>query len=102
MGCVKCRDLRQAFACKLRKYIEARTACYYRVSTELAAHKNVDMERPRNDLEEHQLVCASVVAGHHTAFNQHSKKFAVVDDKGCCCSHLSVIDQTWASRNPYS
>ena len=61
MDCVKCRELRHAFEFKLGQYIEARGASYYRVSTELAAHKNVDMERSRNDLEEHQLVCVSVI-----------------------------------------
>jgi hypothetical protein len=60
MDCVKCRELRQTFECKLGKYIEARAAAYYWVSTELAAHNNVDMERARNDLEEHQFVCVSV------------------------------------------
>lgn len=59
MDCVKCRELRQTFEFKLGRYIEARAAAYYRVSTELAAHKNVDMERARNDLEEHQFVCVS-------------------------------------------
>jgi hypothetical protein len=29
------------------------------VSTELAAHRNVDMERAKNDWEEHQFVCVS-------------------------------------------
>jgi len=52
-------DLEQAFESRLSEYIEARSAAYYRVSTELAASKNVDMERARNDLEEHQLVCVS-------------------------------------------
>jgi hypothetical protein len=64
MDCVKCRELRQVFEFKLGKYIEARSAAYYRVSTELAAHKNVDMERARNDWEEHQFVCASVGASY--------------------------------------
>ena len=59
MECVKCRELRQALEFKLREYVEARSAAYYRVSTELAAHKKVDMERARNDLEEHQFVCVS-------------------------------------------
>ena len=63
MDCAKCRELRQALDFKSIKYIEARASSYYRVSTELAAHKNVDMERSRNDLEEHQLVCVSVVKG---------------------------------------
>jgi len=41
-------------------YIQALSAAYYRVSTELAAYKNVDMERAKSDLEEHRLVCVSV------------------------------------------
>ncbi len=60
MDCLKCMDLHQTFESKLSKYAEARSVAYYRVSTELAARKNVDMERARNDLEEHQLVCLSV------------------------------------------
>jgi len=63
VNCLKCRELRQAFESKLVKYIEARSAPYYRVCTELAAHRNVDMERARNDLEEHQFVCVSVFKG---------------------------------------
>ena len=59
MDCVKCLELRQTFEFKRGEYIEARSAAYYRVSTELAAHRNVDMERAKNDLEEHQLVCVS-------------------------------------------
>ena len=59
MVCVKCRELRHALELKCRGYIEARSTAYYRVSTKLAAHKNVDMERARNDLEEHQFVCMS-------------------------------------------
>jgi hypothetical protein len=59
MDCLTCTHLLQAFESKLSKYIEARSAAYYRVSTELAAHKNVDMERARNDLEQHQFVCLS-------------------------------------------
>jgi hypothetical protein len=59
MGCLECKNLEEAFESRLSQYIDARSAAYYRVSTELAAKKNVDMERARNDLEEHQLVCAS-------------------------------------------
>jgi hypothetical protein len=59
VNCAKCRELRQALEFKFGEYVEARSAAYYRVSTELAAHKNVDMERARNDLEEHQFVCVS-------------------------------------------
>ena len=62
MDCLKCKNLEEAFELRLSRYMEARSAAYYRVSTELAAHKNVDMERARNDLEEHQLICFSVAA----------------------------------------
>ena len=63
MECAKCRELARAFEFRLGKYMEARSTAYYRVCTELAAHKNVDMERARNDLEEHQFVCVSALKG---------------------------------------
>jgi hypothetical protein len=59
MGCLICKDLERVFESKRGQYIEARSAAYYRVSTELAASKNVDMECAKSDLEEHQLVCVS-------------------------------------------
>ncbi len=51
------REVVEVFESRVSKYIEARSAAYYRVSTELAAKKNVDMERARNDLEQHKLIC---------------------------------------------
>ena len=80
MDCIKCRHLGHAFECKLSEYIEALASSYYRVSTKLAAHKNVDMERSRNNLEEHQLVCVSVLAGQ-AAFGPRSRRFAMVEAK---------------------
>ncbi len=62
MDCLECKNLEQAFESGLSQYNEARSAAYYRVSTELAAKKNVDMERTKNELEEHQLICASAKA----------------------------------------
>jgi hypothetical protein len=59
MDCSICKDLERTFESRRSQYVEARSAAYYRVSTELAAYKNVDMERAKSDLEEHQLVCAS-------------------------------------------
>jgi Zn-dependent peptidase ImmA (M78 family) len=59
MNCLVCKDLKRALESRRSKYIEARSAAYYRVSTELAAYKNVDMERAKSDLEEHQLVCVT-------------------------------------------
>jgi len=57
MDCLDCKNLEEALESRLSKYIEARSAAYYRVSTELAAKKYVDMERARNDLEEHHIIC---------------------------------------------
>ncbi len=59
MDCSECKSLEETLEASLSNYKEARSAAYYRVSTALAAKKNVDMERARNDLEEHQLVCAA-------------------------------------------
>jgi hypothetical protein len=59
MDCSICRDLERALESRLSEYREARSAAYYRVSTALAARKNVDMERAKGDLEEHRLVCLS-------------------------------------------
>ena len=59
MDCLICKDLERTLESRHGAYIEARAATYYRVSTELAARKNVDMERAKSDLEEHQLVCVS-------------------------------------------
>jgi hypothetical protein len=50
MDCLECKNLEEAFESRRSRYIEARSAAFYRVSTELAAKKNVDMERARNDL----------------------------------------------------
>jgi len=57
MNCLECRDLERAFKSRLGKYIESRSAAFYRVSTELAAKKQVDMERAKTDLQEHQSIC---------------------------------------------
>ena len=53
------KDLERAFESRRSKYIEARSAAYYRVSTELAAKEIVDMERAKSDWDEHRPVCVS-------------------------------------------
>jgi hypothetical protein len=58
MACLICKDLEQAFVSRRSKYIEACCAAYFIVSKELAASKNVEMERAKSDWEEHQLICA--------------------------------------------
>jgi Zn-dependent peptidase ImmA (M78 family) len=69
MDCLICKDLERAFESRHNDYLAARSAAYYRVSTELAAYKNVTMERAKSDLQEHQLVCLSG-AGVKTSLDQ--------------------------------
>jgi hypothetical protein len=59
MDCFICEGLERAFESRHSEYFKARSDAYYRVSTELAACKNVDMERAKSDLDEHRLVCVS-------------------------------------------
>jgi len=61
VDCSICKDLERAFESSRGQYIEARSSAYYRVSTQLAASKNVDMERAKSDLEEYQLACKAGV-----------------------------------------
>jgi hypothetical protein len=74
MDCIECKNLEQAFESRLSKYIEACSAAYYRVSKELAAKKNVDMERAKTDLEEHQLVCVSAAEVRHLNQGPHMSR----------------------------
>lgn len=57
MNCLECAALNRTFNAALAKYKEARSAVFFRVSTELAAMKQVDMERIKASIQEHQLVC---------------------------------------------
>jgi hypothetical protein len=67
MNCSECRNLHRTFERTQAGYVEALSAAFYRVSTEIAARKHVAMVRAENDLQEHQLVCpwaiASVLCG---------------------------------------
>jgi hypothetical protein len=57
MDCLICANLERAYEARLSEYVEARTSVCYRVSTKLAAKRNVDMERARYELEEHRSAC---------------------------------------------
>jgi hypothetical protein len=57
--CPECENLNRVFESKLTEYIAARSAVLYRISTEFAAKQQVDMERAKNDVEEHLLICPS-------------------------------------------
>jgi hypothetical protein len=73
MGCSVCESLEQTYELWLSEYTEARSSAGYRVSTKLAAQKNVEMERARYELEEHRLVCgaaARVPLAHYPIRNQ--------------------------------
>jgi hypothetical protein len=61
MDCPICRDLERAFEAAQGEYIEARLSACHRVCGKFAAHKNVDMERARYELEEHRFICVSAV-----------------------------------------
>jgi hypothetical protein len=61
MSCSICGYLERAYEAVLSEYTEARCSARYRVSTVLAAQKNVDMERARFDLEEHRRGCANAI-----------------------------------------
>jgi hypothetical protein len=61
MECSICRDRERTYQARLSEYTEARSSACYQVSKRLAAFKNVEMERAKSDLEEHQLVCVSVI-----------------------------------------
>jgi hypothetical protein len=58
MDCLECKRLQRAFEIRLIRYNQARSAAFYRVSSDLAAKQNVAMERAKSDLEEHNLVCS--------------------------------------------
>jgi hypothetical protein len=61
MDCPICRSLEQGYAAGLSEYVMARSSVCFRLSTKFAAQKNVDMERAKYALEEHQLQCVSAI-----------------------------------------
>lgn len=64
MSCLRCQDLERAIEVKQREYSEALASAYYRVSRRFAAYASVELERARNELEEHRWVCVSAVKQH--------------------------------------
>jgi hypothetical protein len=57
MNCLECAALDRTLKAALAEYIEARSEAFYRVSTEFAAKKQVDMERAKASKQDHELVC---------------------------------------------
>ena len=61
VGCPICENLKRAFEAELSEYIKARSSPWYGISKKIAAHKNVEMERAKYELEEHQFACVAGV-----------------------------------------
>ena len=59
MDCLICKDLERVLESRRGRYTASQSAAYYRVSTDVAAQRNVDMELAKSALEEHQLVCVA-------------------------------------------
>lgn len=61
MSCLRCQDLERALETRQSQYSEVLASTYFWVSREFAAYLSVELERAKNELEEHRLVCVSVV-----------------------------------------
>jgi hypothetical protein len=61
MRCLRCQNLERALEIRQSEYNEALDSAYFRVSTKFAAYVSVELERARNELQDHRSVCASAV-----------------------------------------
>jgi hypothetical protein len=59
VDCLTCTTLEQALEFRLSKYREARSAPLLSSQHRARSEEKGDMERARNDMEEHQLTCLS-------------------------------------------
>lgn len=59
MDCPVCWSLKRAYEAAAGEYIKARSSACFRVCLDVAARKNVEMERARYELEEHRHGCVS-------------------------------------------
>ena len=57
MSCVRCTSLLRTFRAAQSSYQAARTSAFFVVTQQLAASKQVDMERAKSELFEHQKIC---------------------------------------------
>jgi len=79
MACLICRNLERTLDFRRSKYFEARSVAYYQVSKELAAHKNVDMERAKSNLEEYRSACASAARARQSRASAHRQASTLVN-----------------------
>jgi len=68
MTCLICRDLTRVLKSAKTDYRAACAAPFYFVSTQLAARKQVDMERAKTALNEHHSFCE--LSRYITVLNQ--------------------------------
>jgi hypothetical protein len=61
MECSVCLALKRAYESAASEYLEACSSTCLRMCMDVAARKNVEMERARCEFEEHRLVCVSTV-----------------------------------------
>ena len=59
MDCPVCETLKRTYEAWRGKYNAARTGVYHLVCTKLVASTYVEMERAKNDLEDHCQKCAN-------------------------------------------
>jgi hypothetical protein len=59
MDCPVCWGLKQAYDAAAIEYITARSSACFRVCLNVAARKNVEMERARYEFEEYRRGCVS-------------------------------------------
>jgi len=59
MACLTCENLKRTLEARREEYVAACASVCYRINKRAAAHKNVEMERAKYELEEHWSVCTS-------------------------------------------
>ncbi len=65
MNCSECRDLYRIFEQNKARYLEARSAAFFQVSTRIAARKHVYLQRAASDLYEHQAECPWAIVARY-------------------------------------
>jgi len=88
MNCPICKGLEEICESRLSEYAEARSATYYQISTELAAYKNVEMERAKRIGRASACVCPTNLKVKRSEENVYTKGRGYVSDKEARQSEL--------------
>jgi hypothetical protein len=84
MSCLSCQNLERALEVRQSEYIEAIASPYYRFSRKFAAYRSVELERAKNELEEHRSVCVSVLEQPTASVNVTLPRVARKEPRGEC------------------